>query len=96
MTPSKAYEAASKLYRLQRKAGKWSVLGWRPGLGCWERFNSILRRGDAIQERAGLVTAHALMLLGLNQAAIAALLRKHYTGPARQRVAAAYTESRTK
>ena len=94
MGPSQAYDKARKLYRLMRKGDGWSVLCWRPGLGSWERLQAILPRSQAVQERAGLVTAHALVLLGISQAQVASLLRRHYTGPARKRVAAAYRDER--
>lgn len=92
MTPAQAYEKARTLYRLMRKGDGWSVLVWRCGLDCWERLPPIHSRWNAIRERAGLVTAHALMLLGLQQSEVAKLLCRHYTGPARDRIKAAWRE----
>jgi hypothetical protein len=89
-TPGEAYEKTRQRYRLDWKGSGYRILQWSPGLGVWIAYPHTKSRREAEKERAGLVTAHALLLLGLEQDKAAKLLAKHSTGSARDRIARAY------
>lgn len=89
-TPTAAYREARMKYRLQRTPRGWRLVTWRQGLASWEAGCRVLCLRDAVQERAAMVVAHALLLLGIPRDRAAHLVMTFDTGRARDRIADAY------
>ncbi len=87
MSPAAAYERATKHYRLIRNGESWQVGEMGPVVEAVTPMDSLSR---AIRRRSDLVARRALLMLGIREERIVALLATYTGGSTRERIVMAY------